>query len=280
MPHSEPVNWQPISEMPLIAGMIDEALDDTRDHIKTLTEASTRPHVMDDATVDRIDRVHAEQMEFVDIYAEQIGRWRNERPYRPIKRANSTGWRSKTEICATRPQPSSPCPASCARGQSTASWKRATCNSASRRFSGDDLLPAVSPSPRFVSPEANSSARVGSPFLFCPGCRIAVSDNALRPRGASRAIRLRQGFGATRGARPGHRAAHGAAKRLRPSGFHPMTRFTSAADAAGEGLWGSAPRAGKGARAKRPAAAGGLPGLPRLTSFVSCRPAFGGPSGG
>ena len=80
MPHSEPVNWQPISEMPLIAGMIDEALDDTRDHIKTLTEASTRPHVMDDATVDRIDRVHAEQMEFVDIYAEQIGRWRNERP--------------------------------------------------------------------------------------------------------------------------------------------------------------------------------------------------------
>ena len=80
MPHSEAVNWQPISEMPLIASMIDEALDDTRAHIKTLTEASARPHVMDDATVDRIDRVHAEQMEFVDIYAEQIGRWRNERP--------------------------------------------------------------------------------------------------------------------------------------------------------------------------------------------------------
>jgi len=80
MPHSEAVNWQPISEMPLIASMIDEALDDTRAHIKTLTEASARPHVMDDATVDRIDRVHAEQMEFVDIYAEQIGRWRNETP--------------------------------------------------------------------------------------------------------------------------------------------------------------------------------------------------------
>ena len=80
MPHSEAVNWQPISEMPLIASMIDEALDDTRAHIKTLTEASARPHVMDDATVNRIDRVHAEQMEFVDIYAEQIGRWRNERP--------------------------------------------------------------------------------------------------------------------------------------------------------------------------------------------------------
>ena len=80
MPHPEPVNWQPISEIPLIAGMIDEALDDTREHIATLTEGVPRPHVFDDATVDRIDRVHAEQMEFVGIYAEQIGRWRNARP--------------------------------------------------------------------------------------------------------------------------------------------------------------------------------------------------------
>jgi hypothetical protein len=66
--------------MPLIASMIDESLDDTRAHIKTLTEASARPHVMDDATVDRIECDRAEQMEFVDIYAQQIGRWRNERP--------------------------------------------------------------------------------------------------------------------------------------------------------------------------------------------------------
>ena len=80
MPHSDPVNWQPISQMPLIASMIDGALDDTRAHIKTLTRARTRPHVLDDATVDRIDQVHTEQLEFVDIYARQIGRWRTERP--------------------------------------------------------------------------------------------------------------------------------------------------------------------------------------------------------
>lgn len=82
MLHSDPVNWQPISEMPLIAGMIDGSIKDTRAFIKTLTEArySKRPHVMDDATVDRIDRVHTEQLEFVDIYAQQIGRWRTERP--------------------------------------------------------------------------------------------------------------------------------------------------------------------------------------------------------
>ena len=76
MPHKDPVNWQPISEMPLIASMIDGALEDTREHVETLTEARTRPHVLDDATIDRIERVHTEQMEFVDIYDQQISRWR------------------------------------------------------------------------------------------------------------------------------------------------------------------------------------------------------------
>ncbi len=36
MTHKDPVNWQPISEMPLIASMIDGALEDTREHMRTL----------------------------------------------------------------------------------------------------------------------------------------------------------------------------------------------------------------------------------------------------
>ena len=80
MPHSDPVNWQPISQMPLIASMIDSALADTHEHLATLTQAKTRPHVLDDATMDRSIRMHTEQMEFVDIYAKQIGLWRTQRP--------------------------------------------------------------------------------------------------------------------------------------------------------------------------------------------------------
>lgn len=80
MPHTEPINWQPISEMPLIASMIDGALDDTREHLATLTGARARPHVLDDATIDRSLRVHTEQLEFADIYAQQIGRWRKTNP--------------------------------------------------------------------------------------------------------------------------------------------------------------------------------------------------------
>ena len=80
MPHDDPLNWQPISEMPLIASMVDRAIDDTRDHIKALTEARARPHVLNDATIDRVEQVHTEQLAFPDIYAQQIGRWRTETP--------------------------------------------------------------------------------------------------------------------------------------------------------------------------------------------------------
>ena len=80
MSHEDPVNWQPIREMPLIAHMIDDALDDTREHLKTLSEARVRPHALDDATIDRVEQVHAEQLQFVDIYAQQISRWRTEKP--------------------------------------------------------------------------------------------------------------------------------------------------------------------------------------------------------
>ncbi len=80
MPNEDPVNWQPVSEMPLIATMIDGALEDTCEHLETLAQARTRPYVLDNATLDRSERVHTEQLGFVDIYAQQISRWRAGRP--------------------------------------------------------------------------------------------------------------------------------------------------------------------------------------------------------
>ena len=66
--------------MPLIGSMIDTALNDTREHLDTLSKAKDRPHVLDDATIDRVEQVHTEQMTYVDIYTQQIGRWRKEKP--------------------------------------------------------------------------------------------------------------------------------------------------------------------------------------------------------
>src|SRR5271157_3833346 len=79
MPKANQLNWQPISQMPLISSMIDTSLNDTREHLNTLSKAKDRPHVLDDATIDRVEQVHTEQMEFVDIYTQQIGRWRRQR---------------------------------------------------------------------------------------------------------------------------------------------------------------------------------------------------------
>lgn len=80
MPTSERVNWQPISQMPLVASMIDGGLSDTADHLQTLTKARDQPHVLDDVTIDRVERVHREQLRFVGIYAEQLRRWRDQDP--------------------------------------------------------------------------------------------------------------------------------------------------------------------------------------------------------
>ncbi len=80
MAKTEPVNWQPISQIPLIASMISTSLTETREHLGTLTKAKDRPHVLDDATIDRVEQVHAEQMEFAAIYSQQIARWRAGKP--------------------------------------------------------------------------------------------------------------------------------------------------------------------------------------------------------
>jgi hypothetical protein len=80
MPANDQVHWQPISQMMLIASMIDTSLDDPREHRDTLAKAKARPHVLDDATIDRVERVHTEQMELVAIYTQQISRWRDENP--------------------------------------------------------------------------------------------------------------------------------------------------------------------------------------------------------
>jgi len=64
----------------LMLSMIDGALSDTSDHLQTPTKARAQPHVLDDAAIDRVERVHREQLQFLDIYAEQLRRWQDQGP--------------------------------------------------------------------------------------------------------------------------------------------------------------------------------------------------------
>ena len=80
MPKANQANRQPINQMRLISSTIDTSLNDTREHLGTLSKAKDRPHVLDDATIDRVEQVHTEQMDYVEIYTQQISRWRGEKP--------------------------------------------------------------------------------------------------------------------------------------------------------------------------------------------------------
>ena len=80
MPDTDFVTWQPISQMPLVASMIDGALRDTREHLQILMEVWSRRQVLDDVTIDLSTRVYTEQLQFIHICAQQISRWRAAKP--------------------------------------------------------------------------------------------------------------------------------------------------------------------------------------------------------
>ena len=66
---------QPIAMLPMIAKLIDEELADARELYTTLSEARSKPHVLDDETVERVQRVYGEKLEFLPDYQRQLSRW-------------------------------------------------------------------------------------------------------------------------------------------------------------------------------------------------------------
>ena len=73
-------NWQPLTALPLIASLIDGELADGQEHHATLLSVRDRPYVLDDATVERTIKLHAEQRDFLGVFVEQLARWRHEHP--------------------------------------------------------------------------------------------------------------------------------------------------------------------------------------------------------
>lgn len=73
-------HWQPLTALPLIASLIDGELADAQEHHAALRSVRDRPYVLDDATVERSIKLHTEQRDFLGVFAEQLARWRRERP--------------------------------------------------------------------------------------------------------------------------------------------------------------------------------------------------------
>jgi hypothetical protein len=69
-------SWQPISALPMIASFIDGMVSDTYEQWETLQPARARPHVLDSALVERIERAYSEQLDTSTLFQEQLSRWR------------------------------------------------------------------------------------------------------------------------------------------------------------------------------------------------------------
>jgi len=55
-PKQEPT-WQPLSQLPMIAYMIDGMTNSAEEQLVNMGQAEERPHVLDNATLDRLTQV-------------------------------------------------------------------------------------------------------------------------------------------------------------------------------------------------------------------------------
>jgi len=67
--------WQPISQLALIASHIDGMLEAAQEHYQTLQPARDKPHVLDNYTVGRVTEVFTAQKNDLWLFEEQLKRW-------------------------------------------------------------------------------------------------------------------------------------------------------------------------------------------------------------
>jgi hypothetical protein len=70
--------FHPIGMLPVIAELIDGYARDAATLLPDLRQVRSRPHVFDDATVDRVAAVYGEIGEMLPIFEEQLRRWGEE----------------------------------------------------------------------------------------------------------------------------------------------------------------------------------------------------------
>ena len=73
-------NFYPISHLSLFTQLIDEQLEHDLGQLASLQQAETRPHVLDDAIVERIIKLYTEAADIRGCHQRQLSRWRTEHP--------------------------------------------------------------------------------------------------------------------------------------------------------------------------------------------------------
>jgi hypothetical protein len=73
-------NQLPISQLPLLATTLAGILENTEEQLQQFNEIRDKPHVLDDATVQRAQRLYRVQLQDMDLYENQADLWLAENP--------------------------------------------------------------------------------------------------------------------------------------------------------------------------------------------------------
>jgi hypothetical protein len=79
--------WHSISKLEFFIDHTRRWAVDVREHLETLEEARTKPHVLADADVARIKRVYTEQADDLTLFEEQAAKWGELVDLSPSRRA-------------------------------------------------------------------------------------------------------------------------------------------------------------------------------------------------
>lgn len=70
--------WQPISMLPVFTDMVDGMLEASIEQLSNIRLAVDKPHVLDDAILNRVIEQYSEQLEDHRLFEEQFARWKND----------------------------------------------------------------------------------------------------------------------------------------------------------------------------------------------------------
>lgn len=73
-------NWQPISMLPTIAYMVEEAVEGSADMLASLQEALRRTNVLTAEDLERVLCQFTEARFYVGVYDQQLSRWEKSDP--------------------------------------------------------------------------------------------------------------------------------------------------------------------------------------------------------
>jgi len=79
MPKGPTPQWQPSSQLSLIAHHVDGMLEAAQEQYETLLPAEAKPHALDDYTVNRVKKVFTDQQSDLWLFDEQLKRWKTGR---------------------------------------------------------------------------------------------------------------------------------------------------------------------------------------------------------